>query len=117
MLIGWPKGQKQFLMERGLWVPGLKLQSGATAKNHTGSCCSKRIMYQQLDFQQSVSQLEELIRASGHVCLFLPQYHCELVPIEHGHLSNGIVAGIVSILWRPCVLWFHSHLLWLFLKK
>ena len=82
MLIGWPKGQKQFLMERGLWVPGLKLQCGATAKNHTGSCCSKGIMYQQLDFQQSVSQLEELIRASGHVCLFLPRYHCELAPIE-----------------------------------
>ena len=69
-------------MERGLWVDGLKLKCGVTEKNHTGACCSKGIMYQQVDFQQTVSQLEELIRANGHVCLFLPRYHCELAPIE-----------------------------------
>ena len=26
--------------------------------------------------------LEELVRSKGHVCLYLPKYHCELNPIE-----------------------------------
>ena len=53
-LIGMAKGQKQFLMERGLWVAGMKAKCGATAKNHHGNCCAKGLMYQQDDFQVSV---------------------------------------------------------------
>ena len=105
-LIGMAKGQKQFLMERGQWVEGMKATCGATAKNHHGNCCATGLMYQQEDFQVGAciclavvhpdrahdllhvpqqatpSKLTEIIRKSGHVCLFLPRYHCELAPIE-----------------------------------
>lgn len=81
-LIGWPKGQKQFLMERGQWIDGLKAKCGATHKNHTSTCCAKGVMYHQIDFQQTVSKLQEIIASAGHICLFLPRYHCELAPIE-----------------------------------
>ena len=73
-LIGWSKGQKQFLMERGQWKAGLKLKCGAKAKDHAGACCATGLMYQQPDFQVSTSKLEEIIRAAGHVCLFLPRF-------------------------------------------
>ena len=32
--------------------------------------------------QITPSKLTEIIRAVGHVCIFLPRYHCELAPIE-----------------------------------
>lgn len=77
-LIGWAIGQKQFLMQRGQWpAGGLKHKCGAKAKDHTGTCCSTGLMYQQPDFQASTSKLEEIIRAAGHVCLFLPR--CVLI--------------------------------------
>jgi len=73
-LIGWAKGQKQFLMERDQWPAiGLKHKCGAKAKDHTDSCCATGVMYAQKDFQVSVSKLEEIIRNAGHVCLFLPR--------------------------------------------
>ena len=50
-LIGMAKGQKQFLMERGQWIDGLKATCGATAKNHHGNCCAKGVMYRQEDFK------------------------------------------------------------------
>ena len=45
-LIGWAVGQKQFLMERGVWPEGgLKGKCGAKAKDHTGTCCATGLMY------------------------------------------------------------------------
>ena len=105
-LIGMPKGQQQFLlMERDQWSEsGLKAKCGATQKNHHGNCCTTGVMYAQKDFQvcdcmcvymQHTSintysimyqviprKLTEIIRSAGHICLFLPRYHCELAPIE-----------------------------------
>ena len=73
-LIGWPKGKRQFLMERDQWsVGGLKDKCGAKTKDHTGSCCATGLMYDQQDFQVSASKLTEIIRSRGHVCLFLPR--------------------------------------------
>ena len=34
------------------------------------------------DFQQERSQLEHVVARGGHLCLFLPKYHCELNFIE-----------------------------------
>ena len=54
-LVGWAKGQQQFLMERGMWPEGgLKHKCGATAKNHHGNCCATGVMYNQKDFQVGV---------------------------------------------------------------
>ena len=74
-LIGWAVGQKQFLMERGVWPEGgLKGKCGAKAKDHTATCCATGLMYHQPDFQVNTSKLEELIRSAGHTCLFLPRF-------------------------------------------
>ena len=89
-LIGWAVGQKQFLMERGVWPEGgLKGKCGAKAKDHTGTCCATGLMYAQPDFQVNTSELEELIRSAGHRCLFLPRYVCVLncINIIYNHIK------------------------------
>ena len=36
----------------------------------------------QLDFQEQKSLVHETIKAAGHLCIMLPEYHCELNFIE-----------------------------------
>ena len=42
----------------------------------------RRLMAKQKDFLEQKSQVEELIVERGHLCLFLPKFHCELNMIE-----------------------------------
>ena len=45
-------------------------------------CCMARLLSQQDDFKDQLSMLEALITTAGHLCLFLPKFHCELNLIE-----------------------------------
>ena len=85
-LQGKPKGLRVILQERGLWRDGLRLkcknQQTSGSCDMSSSCCARHLMAAQADFYAQQSQLEETIRASGHECIFLPKYHCELNPIE-----------------------------------
>jgi hypothetical protein len=45
-------------------------------------CCCHRILYNQEDFRQQKSLLQELYEDAGHLCLFYPKYHCKLNYIE-----------------------------------
>ena len=45
-------------------------------------CCMARILSKQEDFTNQISMLEAVIREAGHLCIFLPKFHCELNPIE-----------------------------------
>ncbi|KIJ42839.1 hypothetical protein M422DRAFT_142584, partial [Sphaerobolus stellatus SS14] len=65
---GQPKGMKQILLERGLYWTGL---SDAT------SCCAKRILELQPDFKEQKSLVQEVIEECGHICIFLPKFHCD----------------------------------------
>lgn len=80
---GQPKGLRCVLQERGLYVHGLK-PSCARVRDHVedGSCCLTRLLSIQPDFQAQKSSLEETIEEAGHLCIFLPKFHCELNPIE-----------------------------------
>jgi hypothetical protein len=46
-----------------------------------------RLLTQQEDFVNQQSMLEILITTRGHLCIFLPKFHCELNPIEMVHHS------------------------------
>jgi len=69
---GQPKGIKQILCERGLWrqnmVGECKLCRNGNSDSLRTDCCGRRII--------------SLIENSGHVCIFLPKFHCELNFIE-----------------------------------
>ncbi|KAG8730978.1 hypothetical protein FRC10_002149 [Ceratobasidium sp. 414] len=70
---GYFKGLTEILRERGIVIPGLKLQ--CTGKN-------RRILSDEPDFVDHKSALEELAEAHECQVLFLPKFHCELNPIE-----------------------------------
>jgi hypothetical protein len=78
-----PKGVKQVLQERGLWVDGLKLKCRDKCLVGSGNCCAKRLLEVQSDFQEQRSLVQEVIEAAGHLCIFLPKFHCELNFIEY----------------------------------
>jgi hypothetical protein len=45
-------------------------------------CCMQRVLSLQEDFRTERPLIQTLIEDAGHICLFLPRFHCELNPIE-----------------------------------
>lgn len=45
-------------------------------------CCAYRVLSLQDDFVNEKPLLQHYLEGRGHVCLFLPKFHCELNPIE-----------------------------------
>ena len=84
---GFFKGMEQILHERGLFptVRFLKAQCGTSlSKCPPGqtTCCCRQILYNQDDFKQQKSLLQELYESAGHLCMYYPKFHCELNFIE-----------------------------------
>ena len=77
-----PKGMKQVLHERGIDTQGLKMLCKEKCHNEATSCCATCTLESQPDFQAQKSLVQEVIEAAGHLCIFLPKFHCELNFIE-----------------------------------
>jgi len=77
------KGLQQTLEERGFsFDKKLKGKCSPVCSFENETCCMARILSKQDDFWLQKSQLEEKITERGHLCIFLPKFHCELNPIE-----------------------------------
>jgi hypothetical protein len=81
---GYFKGMEQILHERGLWCDRLRAQCTERFADceDKQDCCCRHILYNQPDFVEQTSCLEELIDDRGHLCDFYPKFHCELNFIE-----------------------------------
>jgi hypothetical protein len=98
---GKPKGMREVLIERGLWRDGLVMKcetrskkqddrspaglppgNGGKCRSGATDCCAKRILDLQPDFTEQKSLIQEVIEKAGHLCIFLPKFHCELNFIE-----------------------------------
>lgn len=77
-----PKGIKQVLMERGLWSNDLRLDCAKGSDIDASRCCARHLMASQPDFQEQRSLVQEVIEDAGHICIFLPKFHCKLNFIE-----------------------------------
>jgi hypothetical protein len=77
-----PKGMKQILMERDLWRQGLLMVCKEKCLGESTNCCAQRILEHQPDFLMQKSLVQEVIEERGHLCIFLPKFHCELNFIE-----------------------------------
>jgi hypothetical protein len=85
-----PKGMLAVVEERGLLpVERSKLlqkckQCKLKEVRHSSitDCCLDRILSLESDFSNEKSALRDLVENRGHMCLFLPKFHCELNPIE-----------------------------------
>jgi len=76
-----PKGIKAVLTECGLFQSGL-CRKCQTHDSDNDACCNKHILELQPDFQDHKSLVQQVIEAAGHLCIFLPKFHCELNFIE-----------------------------------
>ena len=79
---GEPKGLEAVLMERSFNTHGKQAKCKPVCPFENTDCCLPCILSHQADFVNQVSMLEELITQAGHLCIFLPKFHCELNPIE-----------------------------------
>jgi hypothetical protein len=79
---GKAKGLQQTLEERGFDVKGLRAKCKPVCPFENERCCMARLLSKQDDFVHQKSLLETQIQARGHLCIFLPKFHCELNPIE-----------------------------------
>lgn len=52
------------------------------ADQNSGTCCMRRMLFNQPDFAAVKSCLEDTCTEFGCTVLFLPKFHCELNPIE-----------------------------------
>jgi hypothetical protein len=82
-----PRGIRSTLQERGLWGEGLRgkcpKEKGTTGSPcESKSCCAETLLANQPDFLEQEFQITEIVKAAGHLYLFLPKYHCELNIIE-----------------------------------
>lgn len=46
------------------------------------TCCMRKVLSEQADFRAEKPLLQIIIEKAGHICYFLPKFHCELNPIE-----------------------------------
>jgi hypothetical protein len=76
------KGVKAVLVKHGLWQQQLQGKCKKACKPDADACCNKCILDHQPDFCEQKSLVQETIEAAGHLCLFLPKFHCELNFIE-----------------------------------
>jgi hypothetical protein len=79
---GVAKGLQQTLQERGFNVKGMRAKCSPICPIENDQCCMACLLSQQLDFCDQVSLLKQKIAIHGHLCLFLPKFHCKLNPIE-----------------------------------
>ena len=76
-----PKVMKAVLTEQGLYQR-LHGKCKNKCELEAISCCNRRILELQPDFKEQKSFVQEVIEAAGHLCIFLPKFHCELNFIE-----------------------------------
>ncbi len=67
---GQPKGMKLVLEERGVNTRGMNAAKMREELNKFD------------DFQKKITILEQRIESKGHICIFIPKFHCELNAIE-----------------------------------
>ena len=77
-----PKGIKFILTKHGHYQFKLHGKCQSQCKDDATVCCNKRILELEPDFQAQKSLVQETIEDAGHLCLFLPKFHCELNFIE-----------------------------------
>jgi transposase len=77
-----PKGITAVLIERNLYQAWLRGKCEKKCNQDVVACCNKHIMKLQPDFLKQKSLVQETMEGLGHLCLFLPKFHCKLNFIE-----------------------------------
>jgi len=79
---GAAKGLQQMLEERSFDVQGMHAKCNPICPLENTGCCMGQLLSKQDDFRLQESLLKRKIKERGHICMFLPKFHCELNPIK-----------------------------------
>ena len=79
---GIAKGLQQMLEECSFPVQGMCTKCNPVCPIENTNCCIVQLLSKQDDFWLQESLLKQKIKEKGHICTFLPKFHCELNPIE-----------------------------------
>ncbi|KIO17560.1 hypothetical protein M407DRAFT_32750 [Tulasnella calospora MUT 4182] len=63
-------------------LPGESFDTEDDSSSRDVYCCMEKCLSDQEDFRSEKPLLQQEIEKAGHLCLFLPKFHCELNPIE-----------------------------------
>ena len=79
------KGVKFVLQEQGLWKQSMHLKFTAKegCDDNATNCCASQTHTLQPDFLEQKSRVQGVIEVVGHLCIFLPKFHCELNLFEY----------------------------------
>jgi hypothetical protein len=91
---GQAKGIKQVLLERG-YTQRLRMSCKKSCSEGVLLCCARKILEHKPDFKAQKSLVQEVIEAAGHLCIFLPKFHCEL--------------NFIEFFWGATKKWLHDH--------
>jgi hypothetical protein len=83
------KGIQQTLKEHGFSICGMCVKCSPVCPFENNNCCMACLLSKQDDFHLQISLLEQKITLKGHLCIFLPKFHCELNPIEMAHILSS----------------------------
>ena len=85
---GEAKGLHQTLEEHGFNVQGMHAKCSPVCPFENEKCCMAQLLSRQDDFRFQKSLLKWKIKERGHICIFLPKFHCELNPIKMVRVFN-----------------------------
>lgn len=88
-----------FLSEDQCGVQELGKSTSSPVSSNKVDCCWSKILSLQSDFLNEKPLLKMVIEEAGHVCLFLPKFHCELNPIElfWSYIKSGESSVLIVI--------------------
>lgn len=92
-----PMGEQTFI------DPRIETQSAAVNE----WCCIYWVLSLQEDFLSEKPLIQSVIENAGHICLFLPQFHCELNAIEMlwGYAKCRASIFCISCVWQTYLHW------------
>ena len=93
---GEPKGLELTLKEQGFNVKGMQAKCKPVCPVTNEHCCMAWLLSHQDDFADQISMLENMITKQGHLCIFLPKFHCELNLIEMVHVQFAYSRSCVN---------------------
>src|SRR5216684_922407 len=92
-------GIQQMLEECGFDVCGMHVKCSPVCPFENSDCCMACLLSKQDDFCQQISLLKQKITSRGHLCIFLPKFHCELNAIEMVYISYSFLQYSKTFYW------------------
>jgi hypothetical protein len=90
---------KHVLAECGFDVRKLVGKWKSKCDPYAIACCCKRLIELQPEFMAQKSLVQEVIEAAGHLCIFLPKFHCQrnFIELFWGMVKKYVATTVITL--------------------